>query len=231
MSILLLNGPPFSPKFWEKTQERLSKHGLQSTCINWIEHSGKIEKLEIFLLEKIKEHQYKTIVAHGLAVPLALQLASKTSNLHFILSNGPLSSSKMASLLSKIPAATLHPRIALPILSSSFAFRRLVINPYVMNRDTIATLSKDLLDDATTRKNIHQYFKDLQNWKQPKNLTGQEVSLIWGTSDFLYPPPKNNLFSPNSSPILIQGGAHFHPIERPWTIADQIQKLTMTKMS
>ena len=95
----------------------------------------------------------------------------------------------------------------------------------------IATLSKDILDNSTTRKNIQEYFRDLQIWEQPKNLTGQEISLVWGDSDFLFPAPKNNLFSENSPVVLIPGGAHFHPIERPWAFADQIQKLTMTKMS
>ena len=231
MSILLLNGPPFSVLFWKKVQARLSQHGLSSISINWLEHSGKFEQLERFVLTNIKENNIKTIVAHGLAVPLALQLCSQTPDSHFILSNGPLDSHKITSLLQTVPSLFLHPRLALPFLASSLAFRRLVINPYVMNRDMIATLSKDILDNSTTRKNIQEYFRDLQIWEQPKNLTGQEISLVWGDSDFLFPAPKKNLFSENSPVVLIPGGAHFHPIERPWAFADQIQKLTMTKMS
>ncbi len=231
MSILLLNGPPFSPLFWKKVQGRLSEHGISSSSINWLEYSGSFEQLETFLQTRIEQTDINTVVAHGLAVPLALQLCSKTAGIHFILCNGPLDTHKITSLLRTVPSLFFHPRVSLPFLASSVAFRRLVINPYVMNRDMIATLSKEILDNSTTRKNIYKYFKELQVWKQPKNLTGQEVSLIWGDSDFLFPAPKENLFLKNSPPILIPGGAHFHPIERPWALADQIQKLTMTKMS
>lgn len=231
MSILLLNGPPFSPLFWERVQERLTKHGLESFTFNWLEHSGSFEYLVPILLEKMEALHCKMIVAHGFAVPLALQVASKTSGIHFILSNGPLDSHKLAPMLAKIPNLALHPRISLPFLGSSFAFRRLVINPYVMNRDMIARLSQNVLNNKKTRKNIATYFQELEHWKPEKNLTSQEISLIWGTSDFLFPPPKNNSFSQHRQPLLIEGGAHFHPVERPWAIADQIQKLSLTKMS
>ena len=231
MSILLLNGPPFSSLFWEKVQERLSKREQNSFCVNWIEYSGKIDKLMPFLLKTCKQNNCTQVVAHGLAVPLALELAQMKPELKITVSNGPTDHHRMFSLLSKLPKIALHPSLALPSLASSLAFRRLVINPYVMNRDTIALLSKDILDNPKIRKHIHEYWKELQNWKSPSNLTSQEISLIWGTEDILFPIPKPEQMSFKSSLQLIHGGAHFHPIERPWTIADQIIKNTMTQMS
>ena len=231
MSILLLNGPPFSPLFWEKVQERLSKYEQESICVNWIEHSGKFEKLMPFLLKTCKQNKCTQVVAHGLAVPLALELAQMKPELKITLSNGPTDHHRLFSLLSKLPKIVLHPSLSLPSLASSIAFRRLVINPYVMNRDTIALLSKDILDNPKTRQHIQEYLKELQNWKAPKNLTSQEISLIWGTEDFLFPTPKPDQTSFKASLQLIGGGAHFHPVERPWAMADQIIKNTMTQMS
>ena len=231
MSILLLNGPPFSPLFWDKVQDRLSEHNLKSASLNWIEQSGTMETLVPWIIQTIEREEHTTLVAHGLAVPLALEIASQKQNIHFILSNGPLDSHKLALFLSTIPRLSLHPKIALPILSSSLAFRRLVINPYVMNRDTIATLSNNVLNNRKVRGHIWKYFQDLRGWHRPKNLTGQEISLIWGTSDFLFPPPADLSLPNRVSYAAIEGGAHFHPIERPWAIADQIQKISMTKMS
>ena len=114
-------------------------------------------------------------------------------------------------------------------MASSAAFRRLVINPYVMNRSTLDDLTKDLLADANYRKHVSKYLTSLENWtlRSPSNT---DVYGIWGDHDLLFPMTqiegvRAQFPTLSEQTVTIPGGAHFHPIERPWSIADSIHTM------
>ena len=129
VSILLLNGIPFSTDFWQDVQARLTHHGLESFSVSLFNHAGSLNELVSFVQKIVDEKNIDTIVAHGFAVPIALEFAKDYPIENLILSNGPLDNSALLNRLANLPSLAyhtfLHPIFALPFLSSSIAFRRL----------------------------------------------------------------------------------------------------------
>lgn len=230
MSILLLGGLPFSGSFWHKVQERLSHHDIESHTWTLCEQTGSLSEQVNSLRLFITKHQITTIVAHGLSIPLGFSVQQQEPNLRLVLSNG-LITTKVGVIqwilpqLMNIPCTLkrqlLRPSISIPALASSAAFRRLVINPYVMDKTTITELSTDLLSNTTYRDNVCAYLSSLEQWNTPSTLAG-ETHIVWGDHDPLF-PVEQLTFLPSQklcSQHIIEGGAHFHPVERPWSIAD-----------
>ncbi len=236
VSILLLGGLPFSGTFWNKVQERLSDHNIESHTWTLCEQAGSLAEQVKILRSFIAKHQVTTIVAHGLSLPLGFSVQQQEPHLRLILTNG-LISTKVGIIqwilpqLMNIPCTLkrqlLRPSISIPALASSAAFRRLVINPYVMDKATISELSTALLSNTTYRDNVCAYLSSLEQWNTPSSLAG-ETHIVWGDHDPLF-PVEQLTFLPSqeiSSQHIIEGGAHFHPIERPWSIADILAKMT-----
>jgi pimeloyl-ACP methyl ester carboxylesterase len=233
MSILLLNGPPFNSDFWQNVQLRLKTHNLESSTFDFLKETDNIDESAILISNFIKENDIQNLVAHGFAVPAALQAAATTNLEHLFISNGPLKIERnWQKCLTNIPPALmkhgLHPNLSIPFYASSFAFRRLVVNPYVMDRDTIASLCKKNLSSPVYRNNVAKYLHSMSKSKLPTSLQSKNCTLIWGDSDPLFPIKNiDHILSvkSNISSYYIAGAQHFHPIERPWAIADAIHKL------
>ena len=100
-----------------------------------------------------------------------------------------------------------------------------------MNRTTLDDLTKNLLSDSNYRKNVSEYLTSLESWKLrcPENTN---VYGVWGDNDLLFPveqiaAERMKLSTLAEQTVTIPGGAHFHPIERPWSIADEINKILL----
>lgn len=234
MSILLIAGLPFEESFWSAVQQRLTSKGHSSHAWVLCQNEGSIQKQRNGLHQAIAKHSIDTIVAHGLSLPLAIEAYKTSGCKRLILSNGLLTTKvglsqwilpRLLTIPCTVKKQLLRPNIILPILASSAAFRRLVINPYVMDRTTIDSLTKELLTNADYRQNVSTYLRELDSWKLPENLDG-EIHTIWGDHDLLFPIEQLEFLSAIENIRLqthrIEGGAHFHPVERPWSIADHI---------
>lgn len=119
-----------------------------------------------------------------------------------------------------------RPSIMENLLSSVFLFRRLVINPYVLDRDTIVLLCQENLANDVYRKNAALFLDNIQ--KISFSYTKNNVHCIWGEIDHLFPISQIQTQLPNvpaENFVSIDGAAYFHPIERPWAIADHIDTI------
>ena len=231
MSVLLLNGPPFSSLFWRDIQQRLEHWDISSQTFdflhNFIDVSSTISALEV----QLSQHKISHVAAHGLAVPLAIQLARQHS-IDVILSNGPLQTHVAIQALQKIPQRVLHrllhPKISVPVCASSAVFRRLVVNPYVMDSDTIVSLCKNNLSSMSYRKNTALFLHSLPEILELNFTLPSSCTFVWGDADPLFPADSLNQISAilsEKKTIFIRGGQHFHPIERPWSFADHIRSI------
>ena len=238
MSILLVAGIPFDGSFWTAVQYRLEEHKCESATWTLCEASGSLGEQIQNLKQILLERNIDTVVAHGLSVPVALEACHIVGNRTLIISNGLLTPTvgiirwvlpRLQQLPCTLTRQLLRPTLSLPVLASSVAFRRLVINPYVMDRDTLTELTQEVLSNASYRKNVGAYVSSLADWKfrAPKDTS---VFAIWGDQDLLFPieqieSSQPQLQMPRHHIQRIEGGAHFHPIERPWSIADAIQTI------
>ena len=237
MSILFVNGPPFDSNFWLGVQHRLESQNVESHVFDFLQTTSSVAQAAECIKNYIAEHNIKALVAHGFGVPAALQTSTLTPLDHLILSNGPLQlNKKWKKLLKNFSTAVikqgLHPRISIPVCASSLAFRRLVVNPYVMDRDTIASLCKKNLSSREYRNNTANYLKSLANFDAPIDLQAKYCTLIWGDSDPIFAAKHLNQILPkksNVSTIYIEGAQHFHPLERPWAIADEIKTILTSR--
>ncbi|MEC7984098.1 MAG: hypothetical protein VX278_02970 [Myxococcota bacterium] len=234
MKIHLLTGPPFGKKLWEDCAKRLSQLGYQIEIISLFERTGSLEEELKFMHENIQSED--VCLSHGLANPVLMQFSSQSPAQLIAFSNGPIDSLdivtrsfvRLPSFLQKI---YLHPKIAHRYLHSSLGLRRLVVNPYVMERDTVVALCSGL-QDATTRSHYIKGIKHIMNLEKGFQSQAANHLAIWGDEDLLYPSKVASKLQnkiPNLKRIDIPGGKFLHPIERPWAIADvlhnEIQKL------
>lgn len=235
MSILLVAGLPFDGTFWAQVQIRLSSKGFTSETWNLCENEGPIGEQTSALQALIKQKNITTIVAHGFGVPVALQIAANTDLENLIISNGLLSTNigiinwvwpQISRLPSFVLQSLLRPTISRKVLSSSAMFRRLVVNPYVMDIETLSELTS-LLDQPEYRKHICSYFDSLHQWSVPNSIGDTNLHATWGDNDPMFPASQLQTVRDLNPSIeqqckYIPGGAHFHPVERPWGIADHI---------
>ena len=237
MSILLVAGLPFEGSFWKGVQTRLHQYDCTSMTWTLCKEAGSLGEQIQLLSNFIEKNNIDTVVAHGLSLPLAIEASHISSNKGLILSNGLLTPNVglikwLLPRLQQIPCTVkrqlLRPSIGIPVMASSAAFRRLVINPYVMDRPTLEELTKDLLSNSQYRAHIAQYLTSLESWKlRAPNAT--LVSSVWGDHDLLFPIEQmeisqHTLSGLSQQTVIIPGGAHFHPVERPWAIADAIHE-------
>jgi len=224
MKIHLISSPPFGDDFWRGVQNRLAYHGHDVQIHSPIEHAASIREACIFLKNHVQPQD--VLVAHGLGVPLALQYASENPINHAILSNGPIenldpisaSFAKLPSLLQKI---YLHPTICFRYFQSSLGMRRAVVNPYVMDKEMVASACAPLTK-GQTRSHMIQYLKEISSFSPPASIQSS-ILAIWGDHDLLYPISISMEIQnryPQTTRLDIEGGKLLHPIERPWAMAD-----------
>ena len=244
MSVLLIAGVPFDGSFWEQVQHRLTHHGIESDTWTICQNGGTFSSERTALHTYLTEGGFDTVVAHGLSAPLLIDLLgdlmATSTSLRIVLSNAFLTtdvglSQWVLPQIWRIPCTIkqqlLRPNFTLPFLASSAVFRRLVVNPYVMDRATINKFCQKLLSSKEYRTSLCSYFRDLEKWSMPtltaEQLNSMELHAIWGDGDLLFPIEQIETLNikGHTSTEVIEGGAHFHPIERPWSIADALQKI------
>ena len=232
MTIHLITSPPFGERFWTLVQQRMMHHGYEVSIHTPMEHHYSMEKM-VEQLSLVITHN-DSVVAHGLGVPLLLAFANAHRIKHAFISNGPLKNlDPLCSTFSKLPLSAqqlyLHPRISFRYFRSSLGMRRSVVNPYVMDEETVSTVCAPL-QNAATRKNMALYLVEIASFEPPYKIDAP-LTLIWGDHDLLYPISVCTEIQtryPHSQRFDIEGGKIFHPIERPWAIADIIHNQLST---
>ena len=236
MSTLFIAGLPFGASFWTDTQQRLDTQNIESHTWTLCANAGSIQHQVAELHRTVEQLNISCIVGHGLALPLILNYAHQHPTEQIILSNGMLTSNvglikwllpRMTSIPSIMGKFLLSPALSIPLMASSACFRRLVVNPYVMSKEVIKHHTNPQLMDAQYIQHVMEYLESLTDWKCPSHLHNGQVHLIWGENDPVFPVDQvqyiNHIIehAPQHTHI-IPGGAHFHPVERPWGIADII---------
>ena len=185
--------------------------------------------------EKSEKKQH-IIVAHGMSIPFVSQISQKSVLYHddidvsFVLSNGPLLDMDVVSkTFKKLPNLAQRLCISspfmMPFLASSLAFRRLVVNPYVMNSDMIVALCSNVFSDSKKTQKCIDYIDTFHDLFPLEFSPICPILACWGTLDVRYPLTMLTSFEmhyKNMERSDIEGGQHFHPIERPWEISDLI---------
>ena len=221
--------------FWKDVQQRISTSPKHACSIHNISDIVTIDRwIEKFLISSdAKQH---IIVAHGSATPFVADIAQNILPhkdhvpISFVLSNGPLLGVDIIQQsYTKLPKMIQYLLVISPFskrfLSSSLAFRRLVINPYVMNSDMIVALCSPVFSNRQKTQNCIDYINKY-NDSFPIDIPHDFPTLLcWGTMDVRYPMTSLTSFETQRNHIQrkdIEGGQHFHPLERPWAIADEI---------
>lgn len=170
------------------------------------------------------------MVAHGLAVPAAIEAARLASPLLLVLSNGPMTrldpvSRGLVRIGRGALAAAMRPGAWLRWLSSSAGLRRAVVNPYVMDHDTVATVCGGVVATRADRQAAAAYVSSLAVGLPALPSPTVETRLLWGDDDHLYPSSEADFADAalgGGCRLSVPGGRFGHPIERPWAMADAV---------
>jgi pimeloyl-ACP methyl ester carboxylesterase len=233
-TFLFLAGPPASGRLWADAIRRVRHQGHEAEAVELFDGppseeetwSSRIDATIAGLTGPV------VLVAHGTAVPVARHLSIRTNLAGLVLSNGPLDSLpvpyRIAVSMARAPGplghALLRPRIHLAMLASSIGLRRTVVNPYVWDHDTVVTVCGPLFADRDTRGRVRRFLAALPETIRLAPRPAVPTLLVWGDTDPLFSWAKADLFAcdhKNISAVPIDGGHHFHPLERPWEIADK----------
>lgn len=225
--VICLAGPPFGGALMGRVAERLGGRAVGVLDPAHPDH-GWVERAEA-LAEAVRPGE--VVVAHGLAVPAAVRLATLVPVGGLVLSNGPLRPTGVTRALSLAGrrsgvalVSVFRPPISTAVLASSAGLRRLVVNPYVMDRDTVAALSEPLLGTPTGRRAVASYLASLATLPDPHALRCPTL-LAWGDADPIFGATEAAFLEATLSgcrSVRIPGGQHLHPEERPWALADAV---------
>lgn len=174
-----------------------------------------------------------TLIAHGNAWPVALGLAERGLVSRLVLLDGPIAGldpfsrafAGLARVSRPIAARLLRPALALPVLASSAALRRLVVNPYLMDRDIVAMLGAPWSATAAHRAAVADYLADIYAFRADVDLPNTDVLWVWAGNDILQPKPTNpeeSVRARSSTAVALPGARHLAPEEVPWLVADAI---------
>jgi pimeloyl-ACP methyl ester carboxylesterase len=222
---------------WDDVVRRLATHGLRARAVElWdpVPAEPTVSGLAERLAGEIRSMDDEVVlVAHGTAVPVARAAAAREPVAGMVLTNGPLTAldpaTRTLASLARSPRALastlLQPAAWNRWLASSAGMRRTVVNPYVMDRDTVVALTAPYTRTAEHRSAAARFLRDLRELpttgapQSPRNL------VVWGDEDPLYPAALTDearTLIPGVEVAEVPGGQHFHPVERPWYIADVV---------
>ena len=235
--LLLLAGPPFSGQLWRGIQARWAGR-LRAEVLDLfdpIPEDPTLDGLAARVAAALAAARVPTgLVAHGTAVPVAIRAAVKARPPALVLSDGPVT--RLDPVLAALAAACRMPRLAAETLlrpgfferwlSSSRGLRRAVVNPYVMDRDTVVALVDPLLRDPRTRLALARFLGSLPAALRSTPRYEGPTLLCWGEIDRLYPArvaDEARLLLPGAVHDAIPGAEHLHPEERPWELADRVE--------
>ena len=182
------------------------------------------------LRDIVLKSEAAVLVGHGLAVPLALRVASELK-LPVVLSNGPIRQlDPVVRTLALLPESLLsgvflRAGFLNRWMASSLGMRRVVVNPYVMDRDTVALLLEPIVQSAASRRMAARWIRSLPSLLELPPCDGFELLLVWGDDDRFYPLAEAEFLLETASQgqlSTIEGGRYFHPVERPWELADAV---------
>ncbi len=223
--ILLLAGPPFGAALFAGVEARLRQKApgmeVSAAAVPWGDQPPFLPDVSGAL-----------VVAHGLAVPAAV--AGSEAAAALVVSNGPVTRlDPFAAALSgaahtTLAATALRGVLASPLwtawLRSSVGLRRVVSNPYSMDRDTVAALCGPPVADGPSRARLLTYLRWLGE-AVPVPVPACPATVVWGDADSLYPASEADAFdilSGNPQRVSVAGGHFVHPEESPWALADAI---------
>ena len=227
--IVLVTGPPFSGTLWTQVCRRLESHQLPTIVVDLLEPAGDgtLAGAAARILDALRAQEAPILVAHGTAIPAALLAAQQSPPAGLVLTNGALSGLDPAlRILSRLPAAALHPRLWLRYLASSAALRRIVVNPYVMDHDTVVAVCEPGIRSSDHRRAQINLLRAVAKSAGTIPAHPGPTLIIWGDEDHLYPlniVDSSRTDFPQVRMSTVPGGRHLHPIERPWFIADEIR--------
>ncbi len=221
--LVLVAGPPVGAAIFREVQRRLAPRRSVALELLTDEPAG-IEALAGRLGAAVQRLGAAAVLAHGLAVPVAMRLETEAL---VILSNGPVRSldpitSALAALPERGLCALLRPGIFRRWLGSSLGLRRAVINPYVMDRDTVAMLSEAYLSSAARRRATAAWLRDLPRALDTCGPAPRHLAAIWGDADPIYPIQQMESLSGALAVGAVTGAGMLHPEERPWALADAL---------
>ncbi len=232
-SLLFCAGPPFGADLFRQVVERLGRGESRSVIDPSAPGDGWSDRASV-LAQELRQRP-TVLIAHGLAVPAAIAAALLVPPAALVLCNGPIRAldpvtSALAHLCSTRGGAALarntvlRPRPWLGWLASSAGLRRAVVNPYVMDRDTVAVLCGPLVATDSSRAAVAAYLGSLGALPDPRGLQCP-VLLLWGDADPLYPIEEAAFLESavtGAQHRSVPGGQHVHPEERPWELADRL---------
>lgn len=240
--VWLLAGPPFGPELFRAALPRLvaNRPDASVVALGVVEAAaggGWMASAEA-LAARVSAGD--VVVAHGLAVPVAIAMDAlareRGAPLGAVaLLNGPLERldpiSAAVVQLARLPGAAhtlFHGAPWLAWLRSSAGLRRAVNNPYAMDRDTVAALCGPLVADAARRLALVAWLRSLRTpWPSADTITAP-LTLIWGDNDDLHPLGEADAIAARRAPGVVRvasGGRFVWPEELPWALADAVASL------
>ncbi|GDX81522.1 hypothetical protein LBMAG42_33330 [Deltaproteobacteria bacterium] len=240
--VWLLAGPPFGPALFRAALPRLIASRPEATVValEVVEAAagGGWQASAEALAARVSAGD--VVVAHGLAVPVAIAMdelaRERGAPLGAIaLLNGPLERlDRVASVvvqLAHLPGAAhtlFHSAPWLAWLRSSAGLRRAVNNPYAMDRDTVAALCGPLVSDASQRVALVAWLRSLRTpWPSASTITAP-LTLLWGDNDDLHPLGEADAIGAKRGAGLVRvalGGRFAWPEELPWVLADAVASM------
>jgi len=243
---LLLSDPLLGSSMWDAVQRRLSLLGTTTETLTLVEPGDRsIEDAQERLDAALTSSSAPTIlIAHGAAVPLAIRAAAAHPPAGLVLTSGPLLTlDPIRALLARIPEpllarALLQPGLWLRGLASSAGLRRAVVNPYVMDRDTVVAICGPTVRSQAHRVALARFLRSLPGALPPLPYSGPTLLLSPG-EDPLCPvdiEDRARRILPAMEHRVLLGARHLHPVEQPWSFADQVhawvqKRLTTTSVS
>ncbi|MCP4804078.1 MAG: hypothetical protein GY913_04215 [Proteobacteria bacterium] len=207
-------------------QERLRSPSLALELL-LAGRGGRLDDLASVVQHVAAETGATTVVAHGTAVPVALRLRG----LSLVILNGPTERiDTVTATLGRLGPSLLE-RLVLRRslldrwLASSAGLRRLVANPYAMDRDIVVALSRPMTSSSTARRAAAEWICDVAGSGAVAAPESPDISGIWGDHDPLYPVSEALRVVPRERLSIVPGGRHLFPEERPWELADRLQGL------
>jgi pimeloyl-ACP methyl ester carboxylesterase len=228
---MFLAGPPAGQRMWDSVLARIHDQGAVGSAVDLSDLRAETEDpagWATALAHRMQDVDGCILVAHGTAVPLARHAAVIHPPAGLVLSNGPLGpvSRPLRALCTaaRSPGSRwwARPRLAIPWLASSAGLRRTVVNPYVWDRDTVVTVCGPLFEVPALRERTLRFLGSLPEMAASAPTPTVPTALLWGGSDPFFPALHQSFSLPDSKLKLIDGGHHYHPLERPWETADGV---------
>lgn len=238
VQVWFLPGPPFGAELFRDVMRRVGPGCAVWPSVDPAEISaGWADRAESLARDLAAAAGPVVLVAHGLGVPVALAASVRKSPAALVLTDGPVSrldpvTAAVASLARRAPLLLsqllLRPQVWTRWLASSAGLRRAVINPYVMDRDTVAAIAAPLVAAPAGRRAVTSFLASLADGLPEPTLPACPTLLVWGGADPFYPPSEADLLAHAGGSVRhvsIPGAQWVHPVERPWMLGDALLDL------